>query len=419
MENARLPRTIWKLTQSPAVIFLIALTIRLWMALQLLPAKAAQYFYGYNEFARIAWALVSGYGYSSPWARTPLAPTAVEPPIYSYLLAGIFKLAGAYSYKSLWIAASLNAVVSAINAVLILRIGKRDFGPSAAILAAWLWSCWLYEAAMAIRLWESSLAALLLTVALLVLPGLAASTRTSLWVLFGALAGVAGLTNTTLLAVFPFFWVRLWVSCTRRGQVCGRRLLASVGVFVLVLMPWTIRNYAVFHRLMPVRDNFGLELWLGNHEGVTRRFDSDFPILNPTEYNRVGEIKFMEEKREIALAFIRQHPGEFLRLSAGRFFRYWTTPELAVWLPLGVLAWVGMILALWRKGLDAVPYAIILLMFPLIYYLTHTFNSYRHPTEPAMLMLAAYSVVSIGEAVVGKSVGRILRSASAGSGRTP
>jgi hypothetical protein len=399
MGNARLAQTTWKLVQSPAVIFVTALIIRLWSVSQLPANQAAQYFYQYNEFARIAWALVSGYGYCSPWANTPLAPTAVEPPFYAYLLGGIFKLAGAYSYTSLWIALVLNAVLSAITAVLILHLGKRDFGVSVGVLAAWVWSCWLYEAAVAIRLRESSLAALLLTTALLMLPGVAGSPRIPRWLLFGLLTGAAALTNPTLLAVFLFFWLWLWVKCRRLGQACGKRVLASVGVFILALVPWTIRNYNVFHRLMPLRDNFGLELWLGNHEGVTRRFDTDFPILNPTEYNRLGELGFMEEKREIAFVFIQQHPGEFLKLSAERCFRYWTTPELALWLPLSVLAWVGMILALWRKGLQAVPYATILLIFPLIYYVTHTFSVYRHPSEPAMLILAAHAAVGIGKAV--------------------
>jgi Dolichyl-phosphate-mannose-protein mannosyltransferase len=402
--EAQLPltRIVWKLVQSPAVVFVVALTIRLWTASQLLPGKAWSHFYQYNEFARIAWAVASGYGYSSPWANTPLVATAVEPPVYSYLLAGIFRIAGAYSDRSLWIATCLNATLSAITAMVILRIGKRDFGASVGVLAAWVWSCWLYEAAVALRLWENSLATLLLTVALLVLPGLASSRRTLSWCLFGALAGVAGLTNTTLLAVIPLFWVWLWVACKRRGQVCGQRLLASVSIFVLILVPWTIRNYTVFHRLLSVRDNFGLELWLGNHEGVSHRFDSDFPILDPTEYNRLGEIRFMEEKRQIALTFIGRNPAEFFRLSANRIVRYWTSPEPALWLPLTCLAWTGLVLALHRNGLQAVPYAIVLAMFPLVYYVTHTFSSYRHPTEPVMFILAAFAVVGIAEERQGK-----------------
>lgn len=394
MLNVRRP--VLKIAGSPRVLFLVALTIRVWVLAQLLPQKAWEYFYHYNEFARIAWALVSGHGYSSPWANTALAPTAVEPPVYSFLLAGIFHLAGSYTYPALWIAAGLNAVLSSITAVLILRLGKRDFGLPVGILAGWVWACWLYEAAVAVRLWESSLSALLLVFALLILPRLK-EPNVRLWLSFGFLAAIAGLTNTTLLSVFPFLWGWLWVSYRQRGRSCGRILFASLGIFVLTLLPWTFRNYAAFHRLIPVRDNFGLELWLGNHEGVSHRFDTDFPILDPREYNRLGEISFMESKRDIALQFIGQHPVEFLSLSTRRCLRYWTAPDPVVWFPLSVLAWSGMILFLRRKRLEAFPYAVVLLMFPLVYYITHTFNSYRHPTEPEMFLLAAYACVGLLE----------------------
>ena len=380
---------------SPRVVFLVALTARLWVLSQLLPARAWSGFYENIEFARIAWAVVSGYGYSSPWAHTPLAATAVEPPVYSYLVAAIFKVTGPYSYASLWIAVGLNAVLSAITAVIILRIGKRDFDTTAAVLAAWVWSCWLYEAVVSIRLWESSLSALLLATALLLLPGLIRTRRWSRWLLFGALAGVAALTNTTLLSLFPFFWLLLWIRCRRRALSCGKLLLASVAVCLLTVMPWTIRNYETFHRLIPMRDNFGLELWIGNHEGAihSHQFPSDFPVIDPSEYNRLGEIRFMEVKREIAVQFIRQNPGQFLRLSARRCWKFWTIPEGSAWLWISLLAWLGLVLALQNLGTNAWPSAIVMVVYPLVYYVTHTFPSYRHPIEPVVLLLASYAAV--------------------------
>jgi 4-amino-4-deoxy-L-arabinose transferase-like glycosyltransferase len=363
---------------------------------QLLPAKAWPDFYEHNEFARIAWAIVSGFGYSSPWANTPLSPTAVEPPVYSYLLAGIFKLTGAYSYASLWIAVGLNAVLSAVSAVIILHIGKRDFGALTGILAAWVWSCWLYEAAVSVRLWESSLSALFLATALLLLPHVAESPGWPRWVIFGGLGAVAALTNTTLLSLFPFFWLWLWLARRRRGRSPGKLLLASITVCILTLLPWTIRNYETFHRLIPMRDNFGLELWIGNHEGAMQvhQFPPDFPLIDPTEYTRLGELPFMEAKRQAGLQFIGQHPAEFLWLSARRGFKYWTEPEVSLWLPLSLIAWMGGVTALARKGWAAVPYVVVLLIFPTVYYITHTFSSYRHPIEPAMFLLAAYALVT-------------------------
>lgn len=387
-------RTVLRIAESPGVVFLVALTIRVWVLSQLLPQKAWEYFYRYNEPSRIAWALVSGFGYSSPWPNTPLAPTAQQPPVYPFLVAGVFKLAGAYSYRSLWIAVGLNAVLSSLTAVMILRLGKRDFGSLAGILAAWVWACWMYEAAAAVRIWESSLSALLLVFALFLLPKLKAP-RLALWLSFGFLAALAVLTNTTLLSVFPFFWIWLWISYRQRGQSCRNVLVASVAIFVLAMLPWTIRNYQAFHRLLPVRDNFGLELWIGNHPGEDLNGD-DFKRL-VADCARMGEIRFMESKRDIALQFIGQHPAEFLRLSARRCLRYWTEPYPITWFLLSLMAWSGMILALRRKRLDGLPYAIVLVMFPLVYYVTHAFPTYRHPSEPVMLLLAAYAGVTLLE----------------------
>ena len=393
MPNVRLGQTAWKLVQSPVIVFALVLAGRLWVAAQLLPDKAWLFFYRYNEPSRIAWSLVTGHGFSSPWPNTPLLATAQQPPLYPFLVAGIFRLFGAYSLASLWTAILLNSVFSALTAVAILQLGKRILSPLAGVLAAWTWCCWLYESAVAIRVWESALSGLLLTVALLLLPKLASSLRPALWLLFGLLAGAAALNNTTLLAVFIALWVWLWASYYLRGRSCNRRLLASFATCVLILVPWTIRNYASFDRLVPIRDNFGLELWLGNHEGEALLTENDFQQM-VADYRQLGELRFMDTKRQIAVQFIRQHPESFFRLSCQRVFKYWTAPRGSVWIFISLLAWLGMFLALWNRGMEALPYAAVLIVFPLVYYFTHTGSTYRHPCEPVMLVLAAYASVT-------------------------
>ena len=326
-------------------------------------------------------------------------PTAVEPPIYPYLLAGIFKLAGPYSDLSLWLSVELNALFSALTAVVLFHLGRRVFGSAAGVLAAWIWAIWLYASVVSVRLWESSLSAFLLMSGLLLLVKLADSRQSWRWLLFGGLAGFAALTNTTFLSLFPLFWIWLSITCRRRGISCGKLLWSSVGVCMLVLVPWTIRNYETFHRLMPVRNNLGLELWIGNHQGVTHlsEFARSFPLVDPTEYNQLGEMRFMETKREIALQFIRQHPTQFLRLCGQRCYSYWAEPNPSTWLPIGVLAWAGCILSVWKKRVGAIPFAIVLLIFPLIYYITHTWPTYRHPMEPVMVLLGSYAALSAVE----------------------
>jgi 4-amino-4-deoxy-L-arabinose transferase-like glycosyltransferase len=393
-----------KVLNSPTILFLVALLARLKALHQLLSIQAGSVF-PYDEELHIGWALASGLGFSAPWPHTVIAPTAQQPPIYPFLVAGVFKLAGAYSNPSVWLLLSLNAIISAFTAVLILRIGRRDFGRKTGALAAWVFACWVYEVTVSIRLWESTLAALLLMLGILLFPKMEYSRNIRPWLLFGTLTGVAGLTNTTLLAVLPPFWLCLWMMYRKRRESCSKALLISVTACVLVLVPWTMRNYQVFHRLIPIRDNFGLELWVGIEldstpkPAVKRPFPLDFPLSNPSVYNRLGESAFMESRTRLAMEFIHENPLEYLRVVSVRCVRFWSQPENMLWPVISVLAWIGAFLALTKKRASALPYFIVLFAFPLVYYITHTFPTYRQPIEPVMLLLAAYAVTSAGHVV--------------------
>ncbi len=394
MAIARILRPIIEALGSPRVVFLVAFLVRVAVAIQLIPGNADGRFYQPNEPARIAWNLVSGRGYSSPWPNTTTAPTAQQPPAYPLLLATIFLFAGTYSYSSLYIAILLNAVFSAITAVLILRLGERAFGRGVGMVAALIWSCWIYEVVVSLRLWESALSGMLLALGMWWLPELqdAGILR---WLRFGLLAGLAALTNATLLPVFGCFWLWWWL---RRKPVFNRRAyLASIGVCLLVLLPWMVRNYLALGRVVPLRDNFGLELWVGNHEGVTHLYDfhGDFPLGNPAEYNQLGEIAFMEKQRTAAVDFIRQHPERFLRLSGQRLVDFWTSPNPRKWLPIALLAWLGVGMAWLRRNPEVTPFFIVLAVFPLVYYVTHTWSTYRHPIEPEVILMAVYGGIEI------------------------
>jgi hypothetical protein len=385
---------------SASFICLVAFAVRMLAAAHLVPGNEQRNFYQVNEAARIAWAMVSGHGFSSPWPHTPLLPTAQQPPLYPWILAGIFSLTGAYTSLSLWIAVTLNAAFSSVTAIAILRLGQRVFTPLAGALAAWLWACWVYEVAVSIRLWESSLSALLLACGLFLVHKQSKQTSAGGWILFGVLWGVSSLCNTTLLPVFFVFWVFLWM--VHRKAWPWRGALVSLGVCGLLIIPWTIRNYEAFGRVIPVRDNLGLELWIGNHEGVTRlyQFRSEFPLIDPTEYNQLGEVSFMDSKRALATQFIRQHPRQFLRLTGERFYNFWSVPTGYYWFPIALMSWCGLVFAIFLRGKNSVPYVVVICVFPVIYYVTHPWSTYRHPIEPEVLLLASYGVVEVGRAIL-------------------
>jgi hypothetical protein len=59
-----------------------------------------------------------------------------------------------------------------------------------------------------------------------------------------------------------------------------------------------------------------------------------------------------------------------------------------------ILAFMGLVIG-WRRQLPGIVLFTILLVFPpLPYYLTHGENRYRHPIEPEIMLLAAYTLVT-------------------------
>ena len=208
---------------------------------------------------------------------------------------------------------------------------------------------------------------------------------------------------------FPVSFVLLAQHRRRVHLPWVRQGVAAILFFVLILIPWTARNYLAFGKLVPIKDNFGLELWLGNNPDVKRSMTPDHhPVGNPPEMQKLlllGEAKYMQVKQREAVEFIETHPRFFLKSVLDRFVDTWTgTGDVPsdrwvgalragtayIWLTstLSLLSFAGLFLA-WRSfGWEAAPIWIAPILFPITYYLTHSVLRYRHPIDPVLTVLA-------------------------------
>src|SRR5579872_3033067 len=90
-------------------------------------------------FGFVARFIVSGHGFGNVFAPNTGA-TAVLPPVYSYLLAGIFKIFGIETRASVLAALSLNSLFSALTCVPVVLIARKVFGERVAKWAGWGWA---------------------------------------------------------------------------------------------------------------------------------------------------------------------------------------------------------------------------------------------------------------------------------------
>ncbi|MDE3104875.1 MAG: glycosyltransferase family 39 protein [Acidobacteriota bacterium] len=390
------------------VLCAITLLFRVVLDLGVYHHRPAEFWAHSFEPEHIAAALVQGEGYSSPLSPHT-GPTAWNPPVYPLLIALVFKLFGLYSNRAVWVLLGVNALSAMLTSVLLFRIGVEVFNAQTAFLGTLAWAISPDTAAWAARNWESSLGALVSTLTVVCFLKLMQAKQPDwrAYAAYGALWGICGLTTATLLALMP---LPLLALALRDRWSRLRAVLLSVVVATLVLVPWTARNYLVFHKLIPVRGNFGAELWSGNHPGVTGPLAvSRHPLTDPAEqheYAVMGEAAYMASRQQMATAFIRQHPRLFVHLCLLRVVSFWTSARIvpAVWPALTtLLAAIAFLLLLGSsKRMFAAPFASALLVFPLPYYISHAENYFRFPIEPLVLLLAAHTVATALEQITGR-----------------
>lgn len=367
-----------------------------------------------SETGAIAASIAAGHGFSSPLRFVHTGPTAWLAPIYPCLLAGIFKLFGIYSSASNLVAHTLNCVFSAFTAWPIAAISTIAFGKRIGRASAWLWAILPTSVFYSVFwIWDTALAGLWMALLVLATLKLRGSSRASAWIGYGALWAIGAMINPSLLGVLPFLalWA-IWPVLATPPRA-AKLAAASALVFFIGLAPWTLRNYVVFHKFIPLRSNFGLELLLGMRSDVPDGFRS---LLHPNDnlqeaqkYARIGEIAYMQDKEREALAFIRENPGDafflFLRRLQENWLDLWDSPY-DLWVAGNLtdklammgnalfagLCLFGALVALRKRNDAAMPLAMVLMAFPLVFYITHASLRYRQPMDGVMLILAVYGI---------------------------
>jgi hypothetical protein len=427
--------------RAPARIFWVAFAVRvLYMTLAhtyRIRVSEDHFQFGW-EAGRIARALITGYGYSDPFANAFIAhtgPTAWLPPLYPLLLAAIFRIFGVFTAASAWVLFTIQSAFSAATALATWEIAARTFSRRVALWSAWLWA--LYPAAMqyAVRWpWEMTITTALFTFALVLAlrmrgidtsnaslqPTTSNQQPTTSWLLFGLLWALIALSNSTLLIFLPVCALWILLPTLRNPGAPSMRLHRMGGIahillgptlaallFLACIAPWTLRNWQTFHAFIPLRGNLGAEMYMGNGPGSNGLLMEYYhPFQAPEQlrlYASLGEVRYVAQRGALARAFIAAHPAHFAADTARRIYFFWISvphPADEAWYNelgrtlnfafLSIAGLLGLALALRRRIPAAGLFAFAFLLLPIPYYLITVHARFRHPLEPLICILAVY-----------------------------
>jgi hypothetical protein len=423
------PYSVTARLSSPGVIFLAGLLVRL---IYITVAHSYRFHSLLNHFefgweaGRVGRSLSLGRGFADPFVPVGTGPTAWLPPLYPMVIGAVFRVFGIYTPLSGWVLLAINSALGAAIIPAIYEIATRCFasievcarGHRIALWSAWIWA--LYPATMqySVRwIWETSLTTFLLAWVLVVTLRLrgtgddrrqAARRNWVLWICFGLLWGLIGLSNATPLLLLPVCVIWVVAGVRERPRALVGAVLAGV-IFAACLTPWTLRNWRMFHTFIPIRGNWGAELWAGNNPqangfpwGITV-----FSQPNLRSYTNMGEVVYARERGDWAKAYIRSDPERFLRLSLERFYWFWMNlPHPAIDHPfteavrevtfgfLSVTGWLGLLLAIRRRVPGAGLFAAAFVLIPVTYYFVTVGARFRHPLEPVLVILTVYLFAS-------------------------
>ena len=377
----------------------------------------------YNEQLRIAQYLARGTGFVCPVGPERQDPSSWYSPGFIGIMAGVLAVFGESSSTSLAIIRLLNAFVLSIGLAIYFQLAKRMFGYKVAGLTLLLWVIHPGLLARADQIWDTTWSSFTGAVLLYIFCFWRLE-RPFSKLLSGMIAGGAALINPVFTLCYPVWVIFAWL----RNKSSGVNVVAFLGHaalilfgFLLVILPWTVRNYLTFGDVFYLRGNLPLEIWVGNApwaEGDMSSVDGRriHPVFDETESARMvqlGEYGYFQACRADVAQWWRDNPQRFFRLAFRRFRFFWLGPlnggqnllyRIKLWFPVwavGIFAWIGFVVIM-VKHRHARILASTLLVFPLIYYATLWLPRYRLPIEPLLIIITAVVFVEAFHYIRGK-----------------
>lgn len=383
----------WIRTSGAIQVFLFALVVRFAF---LVTVPAVPIAGDASDYDRLAHAIVNGEGYVSETGQ----PTSMRPPLYSYVLAGFYQVFpdGPSAMRF------LQAVLDAVTCALVYGLTLRHFGLEAARVAGVL-SIFSLSLLFATRhLLAETFMAFFMVAIVYSLDTALTSWRLGAFLLTGILVGLSTLTKGTTLPLPAMLLLPIWASTQWKWRPTLQAGAIVFAGFLVVLLPWTVRNYFVHGEVVPVATQMGWVAYSSYAPPEGRIFGVYTFDETVEAAMRLPEAERSRELTNAAVSLILERPGELPRLLVLKFL-YFISPfdwEIlggdgvfnflyALTLPLALYGlWVVRARG-WRLWLLATPPAFLLAVSLVLYGSPRL----RLPVEPILTVLAAGGVVGI------------------------
>lgn len=366
------------------------------------------------EYDAIALNIIQQKGYSFNYLNTVYHSYVY--PVYPFLTALSHLITG----KNYFVLEICHVILSAATCYFVYLIGKLIFNQKVGLLSSFLVAIHPGLVVYSTKLHELTLVVFLITFIFWLIISLDYR-KVYNNIFISILIGIGVLTRPTFIFFLPVYFLYIWLD-SKRFKSALKAILAATLFSILIILPWTIRNYQIHKRWIFITTNSAEHFWRGNNpaasgsaltqdgQAIIEKAPGEIKekIYKMTEIEQYGF--FYKE----AFKFIYSHPGLFAKMALKKFFYFWWfSPQVGLLYPglwkivymayYGILfpAFIfGLYMSLFKKTLIINRAAIISLSLFLVltaslYALFYVEIRHRWAIEPLMLIFSAFGLTML------------------------
>lgn len=401
-------------------IFLFGLLLRIGYSSTL---ENKWYYYDTVHYDKAAQAILHGEGFGSGYYFSNMGfnkEYSLEP-VYPIFLASIYGVFG----RDFFIVRIFQSIFSALICWFIFLIARRVFGAKTGLIATLISIFFPLHIFTSGLLYVTTLITFFLSVMIYSALKMLDSNSIVWPVMTGIFLGLATQSIPIVFAFYPFLalWIIFWMGKTKSYKM--KSLFIVFTVTLLSLTPWTVRNYRVFHKIVPIRAAVGEELFKakmnvesGMKIDLYQNSKLDSTIIDNTKFqkslSKMRRQNFIQKIKSIVF----DNPDKFLKRYGHEFLHFWTFYPTRVktkneffstftkWVsiltfgPVLFFAILGITFS-YRKYHITLILTFLILSFALAYSFFMTQVRYRIPIEPYLIIFAAYGIYYANEFIKG------------------
>lgn len=325
-------------------------------------------------------------------------------PLYPFFLVCIYKVFG-HSFIAVRL---IEALIGTLTVLLVYIIGIRFFNMNIAYIASFIIATYPpFIEFTGLFLRENSL---IFLTSVLIFYLMEISNKESVcyrqYAYVGVLLGLIALSKAAILIFTPFFLAALLFK-HKRIKSFIKASVVTFAMMMLVISPWTIRNYLVHHKFIPVASNGGINFLLGNNPKASGTNLAPWPTYSPAQEKMLENLREVDMDRQYfkwGLMYIHQDPLRYFKLAFKKFLIFWFDSYGSYKTPYGfitrifdafllIAGFLGILCSLadWRKYLMAYLFIVSTASVYMIFFVV---IRNRFQIIPLLSLFAAYGLIT-------------------------